>query len=182
MKPVLLMAALASVLAAAIPSAQAASVTKQIEVTANIEPFCAVITFDLAFGNYGTANISGGIDLDAQTAVYVICPNGTPYTVALDGGLNTQPLGAGDTTICDTGGPAPARIMSSVNLVGGGLGYELYTDPARSDVWGCSPASVQSGTGNGTTNDEFIVYGSVPAGTITLADSYADTVTVTVAF
>jgi spore coat protein U-like protein len=179
MKPVLLMAALASVLAAAIPSAQAGSLTKQFQVTAEIAPFCSVSTFDLDFGTYTTVNVNGGVALDAFSFIYVICPDQVAYQVALDEGLNSAEAGVA----CDAGMPAPSRNMESTTPPNfGSLPYTLYSDEARTIPWGCSPESDLEGVGNGATFTEHRVYGRIDAGMVSLADTYADTVTVTVTF
>lgn len=179
MKPVLLLAALAAALAAAIPSAQAGTLTKQFQVTAEITPFCSVNAYDLDFGTYTTANINGGIALEAFSFIYVICPDQTAYSIALDEGLNSPE----DGVACDPGMSAPSRNMTSTTPPSfGSLNYTLYSDEARTIPWGCSPESDVEGVGNGTNFFEHRVYGRIGAGIVSLADTYADTVTVTVTF
>ncbi|OGT60657.1 MAG: hypothetical protein A3E01_00460 [Gammaproteobacteria bacterium RIFCSPHIGHO2_12_FULL_63_22] len=173
------MAAFASFAFAASPTADAATVTKQLQVTAEIEPFCAINVFDLEFGLYTTANINGGVDLDSIGSIYVICPDAVAFTIALDGGLNSQM----NEFACDPGAPVPPRgMVSTTPPNSGNLGYELYSDEARTIGWGCSPETDVAGIGNGVSFDLFPVYGRIPAGAVTLADTYSDTVTVTVTF
>lgn len=180
MKPVLLLAAFASFAFAASQTADAGTLSKQLQVTAEIEPFCAINVFPVEFGLYGTANISGGLDLEATGSVYVLCPLDVPFTIALDEGLNSPLMGQ---PACELGMPAPPRgMVSTTPPNSGNLYYELYSDPARTQQWGCSPESDVASVGNGDSFVEFPVYGRVPAGSVTVADTYSDTVTVTVTF
>lgn len=179
MNRVLFSAVMAGLVLVATPAAHAATVTKQLQVTAEIEPFCAILVSDLDFGLYTTANINGGVALDSTGTIYVICPDQVAFEIALDGGLNTQD----PETACGPGMPAPYRIMKSTTPPNfGNLGYQLYSDAARTLDWGCSDITTVAGTGNGSSFEPFTVYGRIPAGSVTLADTYSDTVTVTVTF
>lgn len=179
MKSVLLSVALAGLVLAASPTAHASTLTKQFQVTAEVLPFCAVNTFDLDFGAYTTVNVNGGVPLDAFSFVYVLCPDQVAYTVALDEGLASAEAGIA----CEAGSPAPSRNMRSTTPPSfGSLPYILYSDEARTVPWGCSPDTDVAGVGNGASFTEYRVYGRIPAASVTLADTYSDTVTVTVTF
>lgn len=179
MNRVLFSAVMAGLVLVATPAAHAATITKQLQVTAEIEPFCAINVFPLEFGLYTTANINGGVDLDSTGSIYVICPDDVAYTVALDEGLNSPEAGVA----CEPGAPSPSRSMTSTTPpYNGNLNYLLYSDAARTLGWGCSDVTTVAGTGNGLSFDNFTVYGRIPAGAVTVADTYSDTVTVTVTF
>lgn len=67
------------------------------------------------------------------------------------------------------------------------MSYNLFSDPARSAIWGTAPGStVVDGillSVLGTASQTHTVYGRIPAGQLALQPgSYADTVTVTVVF
>ena len=60
------------------------------------------------------------------------------------------------------------------------LGYNLYTNPSRTIVWG--DGVTVSGVSSGGTNVDLTVYGCVAAGHNVHAGTYADTITVTVTY
>jgi spore coat protein U-like protein len=69
------------------------------------------------------------------------------------------------------------RRMAST--AGAFINYNLYQDQARATAWG-SGANALTGTGTGVATP-LIVYGRVPAaGSTPAADTYNDTVTMTV--
>lgn len=91
------------------------------------------------------------------------CTTGTDYTVALDNGLHVT--------------SGTQRRMAST--AGAFISYNLYQDAARTTAWG-SGANARTGTGTGAAVP-LIVYGRVPAaGSTPAADTYNDTVTMTV--
>ncbi|MEW7001308.1 spore coat U domain-containing protein [Serratia ureilytica] len=91
------------------------------------------------------------------------CTTGTDYTVALDNGLHVT--------------SGTQRRMAST--AGAFISYNLYQDAARTTAWG-SGANALTGTGTGAAVP-LIVYGRVPAaGSTPAADTYNDTVTMTV--
>jgi spore coat protein U-like protein len=64
---------------------------------------------------------------------------------------------------------------------GGTLGYQLYRNSSRTQVWGTGANAqqvqlLQAGAGN------IPVYGSIPGGQAAAAGSYTDTVNVTLTF
>lgn len=124
----------------------------------------------------GTAlNFGSGIDpllnpgpVDASAVLSVSCTNTTPYTVALNAGLN-----AGGNS--NFGG----RAMKSGSH---NLPYQLYLDAARSKIWGNGSSSeLHSGTGTGGAQS-LTIYGRLPSLAGAVPGSYADTVTVTISY
>lgn len=143
-------------------NAQAATATANMPVTITIQNACnvsAVAPTTLAFGTQGplTANV------DQTSTITVTCTNLLPYSVGLGFGQN----GTSNTT----------RKMA---LAGNFVAYQLYSDAARTTVWGNTPGTdTVAGTGNGNAQT-LTVNGRVPAQTTPAAGSYADLVAVTV--
>ena len=154
---------LCAVLAATPASAATTSTT--LNVSATVTANCTVSSSAVAFGN---VNPLSGSNVDATGGITVTCTNGTAWTAAAG-------VGSG------TGATFASRKMSS----GGNLlNYTLYTDAARTTVWGDGTGSTGqfSNTGSGLAQ-AVTVYGRVPSGQTTVPPgAYADTVSVTVTY
>jgi spore coat protein U-like protein len=127
-------------------------------VHASIAANCLLETADLDFG---TAGIIGS-NIDAATDLGITCTPGTGYDITIDGG------GSGD---------ADHRELRSGSDT---VSYGLYSDEARHDPWGTSPASTVSGSGNGS-QQRLDVYGRIPPQQA-VAGRYTDTVVVTILY
>lgn len=158
-------AASAAVAMAAFP-ASAATTTSSLTVNATVTANCSVSTTAVSFGNI---NVLSGTNTDATGGLSVTCTNGTAWSASADAGLGT---GASLST---------RKMASGANL----LNYALYTDSARTIVWGDAATAATakfSGTGTGAAQASTI-YGRVASGQTSVpAGSYADTVTVTVTY
>ncbi|MFP4640225.1 MAG: spore coat U domain-containing protein [Guyparkeria sp.] len=146
--------------------AMAATDTTTFEVTATVEDACAVSATDLAFGTYDP---NAG-DLDGTSTITASCTEGTSYDIGLDTGENADE--ADGTT----------RAMVGASATTSHLSYELYSDSERTTVWG---DEVGTDTVSGTASeaeDEHTVYGQIPEGQFVTADSYSDTITVTITY
>jgi len=156
-----------------IPAAPALAgiVTGNMEVTLTVGAGCEVVGGNstgavnqfgtLSFGEYSSlANIINSQSTNAagSGSLQLLCTTGTPFTVALDNGVNAA------------GGQ---RRMAGT--CGAFINYNLYQEPARTTLWG--PGAPLAGTG---TPVNLIVYGQVPAQTTPAAGTYTDTVTMTV--
>ena len=132
-------------------------------VSAAVVKKCTVTANPLDFGtNPGLLNTAR----DANTTLSVQCSNETPYNVGLDAGQN----GGGDIN---------TRKMVLGN---GSVVYQLYRDPARTEVWGNTiGADTVDGDGTGITHN-IDVYGRVLPQTTPPAGTYNDVVTVTVTY
>ncbi|MBD8524660.1 Csu type fimbrial protein [Pseudomarimonas arenosa] len=119
---------------------------------------CSVTSSGVAFGAYNVFDVS---PVEVAGAITVDCA--TPYTVSLSVSLNN-------------GSFAPRRLDS----LDDSLDYYLYTDPARTTIWGdgTSGTSTVAGSGSGSPVDH-TVYGRIPALQDVKAGSYADTIIVT---
>lgn len=125
---------------------------------------CSVNASPVAFGAYSPFNL---LPLDTTGDIQVSCSD---VLLAMSYTLRLDPGGGGSY--------APRR------LAGGGysLDYNLYTDPARTLIWGDGSASTLTVTGafavSGTANHP--VHGRVFARQNVASGSYADTITVTI--
>lgn len=142
----------------------AATDTTTFQVTATVAATCDVTASNLAFGSYDTVV---GAAVDGTTTITATCTQGTPYDIGLDLGAN-----ANVSTRRMTNGATPTPTY---------LSYELYTDLARTDVWGntvgTNTVNVVSASGNAETHT---VYGQIAASQNVPAASYTDTINVTI--
>lgn len=168
----LLFTAIASALLAGSAFAGPSPQTGSFQVTANVVASCRVTsTTDIAFGNYDPADVNNATALDANGAIAVRCVKGTTANVAIEQGTNPA---TGSTCA------SPLRQMA------GGterLGYAIYTDAARTTVWGCATTNDQTFTATTVaTPNTLTTYGRIPAGQDVGVGAFADTVNVTVTF
>jgi spore coat protein U-like protein len=149
-------------------AAQAASpATTTFAVTATVQATCSASATALAFPAY----TPGGGAVTQTSTVSVKCTKSSAYTVALNGGV---------------GGTTAQRLMTSGTNT---LQYQLYTSNTYGTVWGDGTNSsvTQAGTGSGVaTANTLTVYGQLPDSAANQgavpATTYADTITVTVAY
>jgi len=145
-----------------LPATAVTTATGNLTVHITITDECRVQASDLNFGSHGVFNT----DFDVGSTIGVQCTAGTAYTVALGVGN-----GAGASTA--------ARKMTGP---GGTLTYTLYSDAARTTLWGETvPTNTVGGTGNGSVQN-IPVYGRVPIQTTPAAGAYADTVIISVTY
>jgi spore coat protein U-like protein len=131
------------------------------QVTAHVSKHCTVSATNLNFGSYTQAQ------LDGQSQIQLTCSDATPWDVGLNGGRFP-------------GGTVARRSMSGPG--GTQLDYQLFTDSARTVVWGDRVGTdTVSGTGNGIPQT-LTVYGRIPAGERVKAGGYVDTITATLTF
>jgi spore coat protein U-like protein len=119
---------------------------------------CYGYSASIVFSNYS------GSTVDVTGSVTVNCTSGTVYHI----GLN-----AGNT---------PGSTITNRRMFGGNggqnyLGYQLFSDAARTINWGDSNGTNWvTGTGNGT-DQQHTVYARAPAGEFSPLGSYTDTIT-----
>ena len=138
-------------------SQQPASAT--FRVTATVVPMCEVRASDLNFGQYSAQATA---QLNADTALTVMCTPQTSYDVGL------------------TEGTSPGATVNQRKMVSGSntLNYQLYRDSGRTQVWGNTKGTdMVAGVGTGL-DQNLTVFGGVPAQQSIPAGSYADTITV----
>ena len=162
-RPVIRLSTATLLLAAAASSSQAATTTSTFTVQMTVTSSCVINSAStLNFGSQGvlTANV------DNTSTLQVQCTNTTPYNIGLDAGTGS-------------GATVAARKMSNGSAT---VTYSLYSDIGRTTVWGNTVGTnTVSGTGNGASQ-AYTVYGRVPAQTTPAANTYTDTITVTVTY
>ncbi len=151
-------------------SADAATATSNLSVTASVSANCTISTAPVAFGAYDPVSANASTALAGTGTVNVTCTNGASTTVTLGQGSNAN-TGSTDA--------APARRLKD-----GGtnyLTYELYQDTGHTTVWGNTAGTGVANTGTGGQTS-ITVYGTVDAGQNVPAGNYSDTVVATVTF
>lgn len=153
-------------------SANAATETASLAVSADVQPSCIVTTSAVAFGAYDPlATHTPGNPLLGAGSVTITCATGLPVTIRLG---QSTPAVAGST---DT---APTRAMTGPSATDK-LSYNLYTDAARTDLWGNTTATGVGDTGTGAPHATAI-FGRVPGGQNVASGLYNDSVTASVDF
>lgn len=178
--------AVSALLASTVSGWSAGSVTNALEVTITIGQQCKVNpngNASLDFGFYESLTSASASDIDKATvkegigSIQVQCTKDTPYTIALDAGQHPNTSGNVDTR----------TMVYGANLKNG-VGYNLYSDAARTQVWGNSQPSngtsgnVVAGKADGSLQS-YQVFGRIKKPTDSITPGiYKDTVTVSVAF
>ena len=116
--------------------------------------------------NFGNYDVFGSANVDSTGSIKIQCINIlNPWVLSLDKGANS-------TTFI------PRKMVNAGTL----LNYNLYTDAARTTVWGDGTGGTVtvSGSSNGSTTHT--VYGRIPPGQDARAGLNADTVVITLNF
>lgn len=163
MRKILPLCGAALAVMAAVPLAEAATVTNTFTVQITIANACDVTTTAPTTLDFGTQGVLAA-NVDQTSTVTVTCTSGHAYNIGLDGG------GAANIN---------ARVMTNA---GNNVGYQLYSNSGRTTVWGNTVGTdTVASTGTGTAQ-AFTVYGRVPPQTTPPAATYTDTITVTVTY
>ncbi|NGY04417.1 Csu type fimbrial protein [Solimonas terrae] len=150
-------------LAASLPAMAATDLTTTFQARIVILNACiALSASDLDFGSRGVLSAN----IDQTSTINITCTSGAPYTVKLNAGAN-----AGTTNDVNT-----RRMKSSATNY---VSYNLYSDSAGGTTWDNTTGVTRSGTGS---VENITVYGRVPPQTTPPADTYTDTVTVTLTY
>lgn len=132
-------------------------------VSATVTNNCTIGATNLSFGTAGVI----GAGINATSSLSVTCTNGDAWRISINGG------GSGNVA---------ARVMQRTGG-GGAVGYQLYTDSARSLPWGDGTGGSNRATGTGTGLAQAVtVYGRVPAQATPMPGNYSDTVMATIEF
>jgi spore coat protein U-like protein len=125
---------------------------------------CAVTTTNLDFG----AQTSLASAMLATNSIYITCTPGTAYTIGMSNGTS--------------GATSPALRKMTNATTTDFVGYGIYLDAARTQVWGNGvTGAMPSTTGNGLAQS-FTGYGLVPAQATPTPLDYTDTVIVTITY
>ncbi len=147
-------------------SAQAATVTNSMPVKITLVAACNVTTVAPTTLDFGSGIGLLTANIDQTSTITVTCSNNASYNIGLDAGLAT---GATVTTRAMTNGAATVK-------------YAIYRDSGRTLNWGNTVLTdTLAGTGSGVPQT-ITVYGRVPVQTTPAANTYNDTVGVTVTY
>lgn len=152
--------------------AQAATDSTTFKVKLTVTESCfisATAPTDVDFGTQ--ARTASAVTLDAAGALNVNCTSGTPYTIGLNGGVNTT-----GTVAAPVAGDRRMRRGATTDY----LAYELYQNTGRTTFWGNTTGSWLAGTGTGASVS-VPVYGRAVS-TNNTAGAYEDTVTATITY
>jgi spore coat protein U-like protein len=142
--------------------AQAQTATTTFRVTARVNAVCEVTSNDLAFGTY---NPKASSPHQVSSLVRATCTPGATYQVGLNAGTS------------------PGATINQRKMVSGSnsLNYQLYSDSARTSIWGDTPGTdtVTPPAGTGLSQD-LPVYGAIPPAQPAAVGDYSDTITVRV--
>ena len=147
---------------AALVPALLAALLVSIALPARAAVNCTVTSSGVVFGSYDTFSST---PLDGTGPIQIVCNGNPSFSISLSTG--------------GSGSYAP-RAMASGSYR---LNYNLYTDAARTTIWGNGTGGTQ--TVSGTSPKPVIdatVYGRIPARQNAAMGNYSDTVTVTVTF
>lgn len=121
---------------------------------------CSVSTRNINFGSYDVFNNSS---TESTGNIIVSCDSSAGYTISLSTG----------------GGTFLNRVLSFGSYL---LNYNLYIDPARSNVWGDGSGGTLMVSSVTLTTSNHIVYGRIPARQNAFPGNYMDNVNVTISF
>lgn len=143
-------------------SAQAATATSSVLVTATVLSFCTIAAAPLPFGNYSAPALA------VNTSIVVACTASTGYNVGLSAGAA---VGATVTTRQMTGATGTTP-----------LSYALFRDAGFTLNWGATNGTnTVAGTGTGLSQT-LTVYGQVAANQLVTPGLYTDTVVATITY
>ena len=148
-------------------SSYAGSATANMPVTASIAANCTITASTLAFGAYDPIVTNLTANLNNTATLSTTCTTGSSPLITFDQGANAA---TGSTA------SAPARQLKSGTNT---LNYALFSDSARTSVWGSTGVAPPTSTGTVQTST---VYGDVIGGQNKPVGTYADTVVATIAF
>lgn len=158
----------------AVPALAQDSVTFNVRIA--ITSSCTIAAAAPTDVDFGTVASTATAPALAQGTITAQCSALTPYSIALNAGANAAT--AGDVT---------TRRMRNTNAAvttNNFVGYQLYQDAGRTNVWGATTATnTVAAVGNGTPQ-AYNVYGRVlnPSVNNAAAGSYLDTVTATITY
>lgn len=121
---------------------------------------CTVTTQSITFGSYDTFSSQ---NLDSTGAVNISCDSAANYIIALSAG----------------GGTFLQRTLIFTTRL---LNYNLFTDAARTVIWGDGSSGTTTVSGTTSTTASHVVYGRIPARQNAFVGNYSDNVTVTITF
>lgn len=161
------MVAAALLLGALSASAAPSHVSATMSVSAVVAANCRVTLTPLNFGSYDPLGVHASAALDATATMQITCTRGSHATILMD---------AGRAPLASSG----LRGLVAADQV---LGYQIFRDASRTEVWGEGADAMRFVWSNSsTTAQDVVVYGRIPPGQEVAAGTYGDVVTATVDF
>ncbi len=143
---------------------QAATATKNLEVSTVVAPNCKIVISDLAFGAYDPLEQNASRELQGAADVRMICTRDARATIVIDTGRNAV---------------GRSRALSDGNQR---VSYQLYRDSDRTQVWGSGAEGLQFVSTGYKNPQQFTVYARIPPGQEVASGTYTDVVMATVDF
>ena len=141
--------------------AGAATDSAVMQVSVSVVPNCRIAVTDMAFGAYDPLVQHATTNLDGTAQVRVVCTKNERASILME----------------ENGSPVRS-LRSGEHL----LAYGIFSDSARTQVWGTGANAVQVSFEQGSTPQELTVFGRIAGGQVVPAGSYVDAVTATVDF
>lgn len=157
-----------------VPAFAQNSVTFNVRIA--ITTSCTIAAAAPTDVDFGTVASTATTPVLAQGTITAQCSALTPYSIALNAGANAAT--AGDVTT------RRMRHTDAAVTTNNFVGYQLYQDAGRTNVWGATTATnTVAAVGTGTPQ-AYNVYGRVlnPSVNNAAAGSYLDTVTATITY
>jgi spore coat protein U-like protein len=147
-----------------------ASAAADLTVTATVTANCTISTTALQFGSYDPIVANLAAPLTGEGTVTSTCASGTAAYITLGQGIQAD-AGTSDAV------PLRRMLHGTVDY----LAYFLYSDAARTTVWGNTEVTGKAPVANGLP-DVISIYGQIPAGQNMPIGDYTDTVVATVTY
>lgn len=125
---------------------------------------CTVTTTAAGFGNYDVFTTTAD---DTTGTIRVVCSPRANIQIAIGASPNSGGFN-----------PRSMKLTTGTDL----LNYNLYTNNARTTIWGNGTSGTSVVTVNNVTNTTRTVYGRIPALQDVRVGSYSETLTVTVTY
>ncbi len=146
-------------------SLMATGSTFAITSTVTVVSQCNITATNIDFGTTTGQDIQ---PLTATGTLHAQCTNQDSYSISLDGGGNNNIMN---------------RTMLRSGSSAGPIAYQLYLDPAHTQIWGDGTGGTGVATGVGTGDfGSYTVYGVVTQQSAPQPGSYSDTITATITF
>lgn len=147
------------------PASAATTASTSMQVSAQVQTSCSVSATSLTFSAYT------GTVLQATSSITVSCNTNDTVTIGLS-------KGQGDLASANN-----PRVMTGTSPMGDYLNYSLYSDNAYSIPWtDLSGTNYVTATVDGEAPSPLPVYGRIAGGQNSPADTYTDSITVTVSY
>lgn len=161
----------------------AGSQSKTLDVSATVVKSCTVSATPIDFGQYDP--LADG-EQQAEGTITLRCAGGTTPMVALDNGQFSANVSKtkqtdGTTDIAPAKTDSGVAVTRAMQNAGTWLGYDPFTNSARSTVWNASNTISPGEIGN-TQPVELNVYGSISAEQTQTAGTFKDRVVITVTY